>query len=242
MLGDHIRALRGGRWNHAIDCGDATVIHVAPEAPTGERVRRTYRPEFEAGADAVEVVTHRERVYSPRAVVARAFSPFRDPALSGMFLDSEAFAAWCKTGRLPEHPRNVAVAPVGIAPGAALPAAKPRRAPPAPPVEKRAAAPAAAARPRKRAAGAARAAKATARPGSGKAAKPATKPSKKTAGRSATRPATKAARPAPRPKPSRAGGPKPKARAGSRPAAIARKKAATTARGARGRQAASKRR
>jgi hypothetical protein len=238
MLGDHIRALRGGRWNHAIDCGDATVIHVAPEAPTCERVRRTYRPEFEAGADAVEVVTHRERVYSPRAVVARAFSPFRDPALSGMFLDSEAFAAWCKTGRLPERPRNVAVAPLGVAPGAALPAAMPRRAPPAPPVEKRAA-PAAPARPRKTAAGATRAAKATARAGSGKTAKPATKPSKKPAGRSAANPAKKAARPAPRPKPSRARGAKPKARAASRPAAVARKKAATTA---RGRRAAPKRR
>jgi hypothetical protein len=109
MIGDHIRAMRGGRWNHGIDCGDRTVIHVEANAVPGNRVRRSYRPMFEAGAETVEVVVHRERVYAPKAVVARAFAPIRDPALAAMFGDSEAFACWCKAGTLPERPRNHAL-------------------------------------------------------------------------------------------------------------------------------------
>jgi hypothetical protein len=100
MLGDHIRALKGGRWIHGIDGGDKTVLHLGDRP--GPRVLRTYGPLFVEGAEAVEVVAHREPVYPPRSVVARAWSPVRDPALGEMFGDSEAFAHWCKSGRLPE--------------------------------------------------------------------------------------------------------------------------------------------
>ncbi len=123
MIGDHIRALRDGRWSHGIDCGDRTVIHVEVGAAPGSRVQRSYRPTFEAGAAAVEVVLHRERVYAPKAVVARAFAPIRDPALAAMFGDSEDFACWCKAGRLPERPRKA----VPIEPAAAAKAVVARR-------------------------------------------------------------------------------------------------------------------
>lgn len=111
MVGEHIRTLREGRWNHAIDCGDETVIHLA-QGDGAPRLCRRYRPEFVAGAEAVETVTHRERTFPPGEVVARAYSRFADPSLAAMFRDSEAFAAWCETGRLPPGPPNVAVAPV----------------------------------------------------------------------------------------------------------------------------------
>jgi hypothetical protein len=117
MVGEHIRALKGGRWVHAIDCGDETVLHLVDEAPP-QRVRRAYRPEFVAGSDAVEVVTHRERTFPPREVVRRAYSRASDPALAVMFRDSEAFAEWCKTGRL-SGARNVAVEIPGLAPAPA---------------------------------------------------------------------------------------------------------------------------
>ncbi len=114
MIGDHIRVLKGGRWFHGIDCGDETVLHVAEEQPsiTGSRVTRTYRLAFVMGANAVEVIAHREPVFPASMVVARAWSPIRDPALAAMFADSEAFAHWCKTGRLPGTP------PVSAAAGA----------------------------------------------------------------------------------------------------------------------------
>ncbi len=119
MIGDHIRALKGGRWAHAIDCGDQTVLHVLedPSLPSGNRIRRTYRPEFVADAETVEIVTHRERVYPPKAVVSRAYSRLTDVALASMFRDSAGFARWCKTGRLPDAEPNVAV----VAPAAAKP-------------------------------------------------------------------------------------------------------------------------
>lgn len=101
MVGEHIRVKRAGRWQHAIDCGDETVLHLADEpgeAPV--RVRRSYRPEFVSGAELVEVVTHRERTFPPSEVVARAFSRIADPVLASMFRDSEAFADWCATGRI----------------------------------------------------------------------------------------------------------------------------------------------
>jgi len=134
MLGDHIRALKGGRWVHAIDLGDQRVLHLAEEpglAP-GARLRRQYRPEFTAGASTVELVVHRERTYPPRAVVARAWSRFMDPSVVAMFRDSESFAAWCKVGRLPETAPGAAAA---TAPARAAPAAKttPRSAVPARP-------------------------------------------------------------------------------------------------------------
>ena len=114
MVGEHIRALKGGRWVHAIDCGDETVLHLVEEAPP-PRVRRAYRPEFVAGSDAVEVVTHRERTFAPKEVVRRAYSRASDPALAAMFHDSESFVEWCTTGRL-SAARNVAVEVPGIAP------------------------------------------------------------------------------------------------------------------------------
>jgi len=127
MVGEHIRALKRGRWVHGIDCGDETVLHLAEEQPP-RRVRRAYRPEFVSGADTVELVTHRERTFPPREVVRRAYSRAADPALAVMFHDSEAFADWCTTGRL-VGPRDVALpAPAAPAAPAALPAA--RSAPP----------------------------------------------------------------------------------------------------------------
>lgn len=136
MVGEHIRARKGGSWNHAIDCGDETVIHLAGDSSGTSRVLRSYRPEFVAGAEVVEVVTHRERTFPPDEVVARAYSRIAEPALAAMFRDSEAFADWCATGRLPAGPRDVAVsAPIPAAappeaaraaPGAARAAARPR--------------------------------------------------------------------------------------------------------------------
>jgi hypothetical protein len=133
MIGEHIRALKGGRWIHAIDCGDDTVLLLAEE-PAPPRVRRAYRPEFVAGAAAVEAVTHRERTFPPAEVVRRAYSRASDPALAAMFGDSESFADWCTSGRT-VGTRNVAVAaPVaapGIGPGRSTPARRRRGAPPA---------------------------------------------------------------------------------------------------------------
>ena len=101
MVGEHIRALRRGRWMHAIDCGDETVIHLADDG-SPSAVRRSYRPEFVSGAETVEVVRHRERTFPADEVVARAYSRIADPALAAMFGDSESFAEWCATGRLAE--------------------------------------------------------------------------------------------------------------------------------------------
>lgn len=123
MIGDHIRTLKAGRWTHAIDCGDETVIVLADDAAQSPRVRRSYRPEFVAGADTVEVVRHRERTFPAEEVVARAYSRISDPALAAMFRDSEAFAEWCITGRLPAAPQNVAISVPGVAPAAAPPPA-----------------------------------------------------------------------------------------------------------------------
>lgn len=138
MLGDHIRALKDGRWLHGIDLGDQRVLYLAeaPGLPPGDRLRRVYRPEFTAGAKRVELVVHREPAYPAKAVVARAWSRFMDPSVVAMFKDSEAFAAWCKIGRLPEAASTRA--PAGAAatraspPGARAPraAAKPASAAP----------------------------------------------------------------------------------------------------------------
>jgi hypothetical protein len=135
MIGEHIRALKGGRWIHAVDCGDETVLHLVDEAPPA-RVRRAYRPEFVAGAVAVETVTHRERTFPSGEIVRRAYSRASDPALAAMFRDSEAFAEWCATGRLP-GPRSVApdvpgAAPAPAPPAAAPPASGPKEVAPAP--------------------------------------------------------------------------------------------------------------
>jgi hypothetical protein len=119
MVGEHIRALKGGRWNHAIDCGDETVIHLDQDGERRARVLRAYRPEFVAGAEVVEVVTHRERTFAASEVVARAYSRIADPGLSSTFRDSEAFADWCVTGRLTAAAPSVPAAPVAEAPSPA---------------------------------------------------------------------------------------------------------------------------
>lgn len=129
MVGEHIRALRSGRWEHAIDCGDETVIHLADGKAAPARVRRSYRPEFVTGADAVEIVRHRERTFPADEVVARAYSRIADPGLAAMFRDSEAFAEWCVAGRLPLAAPNVAVAaPPSAAPARNTALATPRAA------------------------------------------------------------------------------------------------------------------
>jgi hypothetical protein len=178
MIGDHIRARKEGRWTHAIDCGDQTVIHVVddPAVPVTNRVRRSYRPEFVAGAEAVEVVTHRERVYPARQVVARAYSRTRDPSLAAMFKDSASFAEWCKTGRIVDAPRNVAVGVPGLFPAVAEPKVRAR--------------PAAAARSPKRSVKAKASTQPAARKKKG-AAKPARALAAKGATRKATRPAAR---------------------------------------------------
>ncbi|HEX9051940.1 MAG TPA: hypothetical protein VF841_15530, partial [Anaeromyxobacter sp.] len=133
MIGDHIRTLKGGRWTHAIDCGDETVIVLADDASRSPRVRRSYRPEFVAGSETVEVVLHRERTFPAEEVVARAYSRISDPALAAMFRDSEAFAEWCTTGRLPAGRGNLAIPVPGVeAPPAAPRARRPARSRPAP--------------------------------------------------------------------------------------------------------------
>lgn len=100
MIGQHIRALRGGRWVHAIDCGDETVIDLDGEGGSQPRVRRSYRPEFVSRAEVVEVVAHRAPRFAPEEVVARAYSLVGDAALGARFTDGAAFATWCATGRL----------------------------------------------------------------------------------------------------------------------------------------------
>jgi hypothetical protein len=99
MIGKHIRALRGGRWSHAIDCGDETVIQLDEEGSPA-LIRRSYRPEFVSGARSVEVVPHREATLPPEEVVARAYSLMGDPEAAAKFRDSASFAEWCATGRL----------------------------------------------------------------------------------------------------------------------------------------------
>jgi len=124
MLGDHIRALKGGKWIHGIDLGDQRMLHLVedPGLAPGDRLRRVYKPEFTAGSSRVELVVHRERTYPARAVVARAWSRFMDPSVVAMFRDSESFAAWCKIGRVP------GAAPVNGAAAARSKAAAPKKA------------------------------------------------------------------------------------------------------------------
>jgi hypothetical protein len=126
--GDHIRFPQGDGVAHAIDLGDGTVLHAVP----GEGVRRS-RLAALAGAAHPEVVTHPTRVYAPKQVVARAFSRLGDATSAAMFADGEAFALWCKLGRLPVP---------AAAPGAGATPDGPRAAeeadPPASPLARRA--------------------------------------------------------------------------------------------------------
>ena len=125
--GDHIRITKGSGSEHAIEVGDRTVIHFA----TGEGVKRSRLSALASDGARVEVVTHRERVFPRRQVVARAFSRFAESAYSAMFPDSEAFAIWCKTGKVPVRtsavpsaqaaqgtPAHEAPPPEGVAPAA----------------------------------------------------------------------------------------------------------------------------
>lgn len=194
--GDHIQITREGVAEHAIDLGDRTVLHFVK----GPGVRRSPLAQLACGA-RVQVVTHRERVYAPRLVVARAFSRLADSALAGMFHDSEEFATWCKTGRQPVRPlaASSVASPLEVARSAARPTrleAKPKRAA-APPASKRPPA----RKTGKRVRTAKRAGAAAARP----AAKRATprKPARAVKKAAKMRPAAKAAR-APAPKPLKA--------------------------------------
>jgi hypothetical protein len=201
MIGDHIRALVGGEWRHAIDCGDGTVLHLASDdAAAPVRVRRSYRPEFVGGAQAVEVVVHRERVFPARQVVARAYSRAADPALARMFASSAAFASWCKAGHVEEResvavsvPTLVQVAPPGATAEASAAGPVARRPP-------RKAAPKKGAKPGAKPAQAAGTRKGARKPAAKKAAprrkaaprKPGARAGRKPAGRAARRPAAKA--------------------------------------------------
>ncbi len=97
--GDHVRVLREGRWDHAIDCGDRTVIHFV--GGPGAAIRHSPLADFARIGERVEVVPHLERVHPPREVVARAYSRMGDPAFAHMFGGAEQFAVWCKSGLLP---------------------------------------------------------------------------------------------------------------------------------------------
>ena len=122
--GDHIRITRGVVAEDAIEVGDRTVIHFVKS----EGVRRSRLDHLAPDGARVEVVIHRHRVYSPKHVVARAFSRFSDSAYSAMFPDSEGFASWCKTGRTPAPSVDVSLAAeaVPVSPKLAPRAATPR--------------------------------------------------------------------------------------------------------------------
>ncbi len=95
--GDHLRVNRGGAVDHAIDAGDRTVIRWRE----GVGVERVERALFAPDGAAVEVVVHRERIFRPPLVVARAFSRFAESAYRAMFQSAEQFAVWCKSAQLP---------------------------------------------------------------------------------------------------------------------------------------------
>jgi hypothetical protein len=133
-LGDHVRALVNGEYRHGIDCGDRTVLFLGRDASGRPEVRRALAADFATGAERVETVVHRERALAPRVVVARAFSRMRDPAAAASFASSEAFAAWCLTGRPPEPGYAPAAAPARATRSARRPATnegKPARKAPA---------------------------------------------------------------------------------------------------------------
>lgn len=103
--GDHLRVLKDGVWDHAIDVGDRTVIRWVPRLG----VLRSGHGEFVSGAERGEVVVHRERTFKAREVVARAFSRFAESAYGAMFQSPEQFAVWCKNGQLPAAPLEAPV-------------------------------------------------------------------------------------------------------------------------------------
>jgi len=196
--GEHLRILVGGRYDHGIDCGDRTVLHLALPAGGGlPVVRRSLFPDFVRGAEKVEVVRHAERTHPPKMVVSRAFSKLGDTAVGAMFPSAEHFVAWCLTGLAPlAHLELPAKAGPGARAKPALPAAAKATAAPA---KARSAAPAAKA-PAK--APARPPAKAAAKPGARAAKRPPRPPTKaaKAPAKPAKRVAKKAKRPAPSPR------------------------------------------
>lgn len=123
-LGEHLRIQVGGRYDHAIDCGDHTVLHLAMSAGSGRpEVRRSLLLDFTQGAERVDVLRHRERTYPARVVVGRAFSKLGDSAAWAMFPSPAHFVTWCLTGQAPIVP-TVAARPL---PARRAPAARPRR-------------------------------------------------------------------------------------------------------------------
>ena len=188
-LGEHLRILIGGRFDHAVDCGDRTVLHLAFTEERGRpAVKRSLLQDFTSGAERVEVLRAGVRTYPPKMVVSRAFSKLGDSNAWAMFPTPEHFVAWCLTGQPPVLPPEAGAAPAAPvaaepAPGTALarvpralPPAEEKVAPRAPRPAARKKAPPAKAAPKK----------AKARPA--KRAKPAAKP----------KPAKKAARKAPK--------------------------------------------
>jgi Lecithin retinol acyltransferase len=130
-LGDHIRTIANGRVDHAIDCGDRTVIHLVLATGGAGRaeVRRSRLSDFTESAERVEVVTHSQRGYPPRMVVARAFSRLGDSAAWAMFPSAEHFATWCFNGQAPAS---------GAGPAVPEPRAAPRKAPARKPARRKA--------------------------------------------------------------------------------------------------------
>jgi len=198
--GDHLRVLKDGVWDHAIDVGDRTVIRWIPRLG----VLRSGHGEFVSGAERGEVVVHRERNFKPREVVARAFSRFAESAYAAMFSSPEQFAVWCKNGQLPAAagapaaPKKAAARKAALAKAVARAAPKKAAAPrkPAPEAKARkvAARPASAA-PKRSGPKKASARKAPARKAApGKAARPARKASPKKVAKAARGPAKKPGR------------------------------------------------
>ncbi|HUK65763.1 MAG TPA: lecithin retinol acyltransferase family protein [Anaeromyxobacteraceae bacterium] len=123
--GDHIRIMKASGWEHAVDVGDRTVIHFVK----GEGAKRSYLYDLATPGARVEVVTHAERVYPAKHVVARAFSRVGDAAFALAFADAESFASWCATGRVP--PSAPLLLPPPRAPAAAPPSSRRLKAAPA---------------------------------------------------------------------------------------------------------------
>jgi len=100
--GEHLRILTGGRFDHAIDCGDRTVLHLAMPSGGGlPLVKRSLLADFTRGSERVEYVRHAERTHPVRMVVSRAFSKLGDTAAWAMFPTALHFVAWCLTGQAP---------------------------------------------------------------------------------------------------------------------------------------------
>jgi len=95
--GDHLMVNRGGEVDHAIDVGDRTVIRWR----RGAGVERVEQALFAPDGAALEVAIHRERIFRPTLVVARAFSRFAESSYRAMFQSPEQFAVWCKSAQLP---------------------------------------------------------------------------------------------------------------------------------------------